>query len=49
MVMSKRPGRAKKIFPVKLSRPREYEMRVAPEFNDLKLEIWNTLKDEIVV
>ena len=49
MVMSKRPGRAKKAFIVELSRPREYEMRVTPEFNDLKLEIWNTLKDEIVV
>jgi NitT/TauT family transport system ATP-binding protein len=49
MVMSKRPGRAKKLFIVELTRPREYEMRVTPEFNDLKLEIWNTLKDEIVV
>ena len=49
MVMSKRPGRAKKAFIVELSRPREYEMRVTPEFNDLKLEIWNTLKHEIVV
>ena len=49
MVMSKRPGRAKKSFIVELPRPREYEMRVTPEFNDLKLEIWNTLKDEIVV
>ena len=49
MVMSKRPGRAKKSFTVELTRPREYEMRVTPEFNDLKLEIWNTLKDEIVV
>jgi NitT/TauT family transport system ATP-binding protein len=49
MVMSKRPGRAKKSFAVPLSRPREYEMRVTPEFNDLKLEIWNTLKDEIVI
>ncbi len=49
MVMSKRPGRAKKIFAIKLPRPREYEMRVTPEFNDLKLEIWNTLKDEIVI
>jgi NitT/TauT family transport system ATP-binding protein len=49
MVMSKRPGRAKKWFIVALPRPREYEMRVTPEFNDLKLEIWNTLKDEIVV
>jgi NitT/TauT family transport system ATP-binding protein len=49
MVMSKRPGRSKKIFAIELPRPREYEMRVTPEFNDLKLEIWNTLKDEIVV
>jgi NitT/TauT family transport system ATP-binding protein len=49
MVMSKRPGRAKKIFVIKLPRPRDYEMRVTPEFNDLKLEIWNELKDEIVV
>ncbi len=49
VVMSKRPGRSKRIFAVKLPRPREYEMRVTPQFNDLKLEIWNTLKDEIVV
>ena len=49
MVMSKRPGRAKRIFNIDLPRPREYEMRVTPEFNELKLEIWNTLKDEIVV
>ena len=49
MVMSKRPGRSKKIFAIELPRPREYEMRVTPEFNDLKLEIWNMLKDEIVV
>ena len=49
MVMSKRPGRAKKIFPIPLPRPRDYEMRVTPQFNELKLEIWNTLKDEITV
>jgi NitT/TauT family transport system ATP-binding protein len=49
MVLSKRPGRAKKSFAVALPRPRTYEMRVTPEFNDLKLEIWNTLKDEISV
>jgi NitT/TauT family transport system ATP-binding protein len=49
MVMSKRPGRAKKLFAIKLPRPRDYEMRVTREFNDLKLEIWNTLKDEITV
>ena len=49
MVMTKRPGRAKKIFPIALPRPRDYEMRVTPEFNELKLEIWNALKDEITV
>jgi NitT/TauT family transport system ATP-binding protein len=49
MVMTKRPGRAKKIFPIELSRPRDYEMRVTPEFNELKLDIWNSLKDEITV
>jgi len=49
MVMSKRPGRTKRTFAIDLPRPRDYEMRVTPHFNELKLEIWNTLKDEIVV
>jgi NitT/TauT family transport system ATP-binding protein len=49
MVMTKRPGRAKTIFPINLPRPRDYEMRTTPEFNELKLEIWNSLKDEITV
>ena len=49
MVMTKRPGRAKKIFKIDLPRPRDYEMRVTPDFNELKLEIWNELKDEITV
>jgi NitT/TauT family transport system ATP-binding protein len=49
IVMTKRPGRAKRMFPINLPRPRDYEMRVTPEFNDLKLEIWNALKDEIMV
>jgi NitT/TauT family transport system ATP-binding protein len=47
MVMTKRPGHAKRIFAIDLPRPRDYEMRVTPEFNELKLEIWNALKDEI--
>jgi NitT/TauT family transport system ATP-binding protein len=49
LVMTKRPGHAKKIFDIGLPRPREYEMRVTPEFNELKLEIWHALKDEITV
>ena len=47
IVMTKRPGQTKKIIDVPLSRPRDYEMRVTKEFNDLKLRIWNELKDEI--
>ena len=49
MVMTKRPGRAKKIFKIDLPRPRDYEMRVTPQFNDIKLAIWQTLRDEITV
>ena len=47
IVMTKRPGRAKKVIDIPLSRPRDYEMRVTQEFNDLKLAIWNELKDEL--
>ncbi len=47
IVMTKRPGRAKKIIDIPLARPRDYEMRVTQEFNDLKLTIWNELKDEL--
>lgn len=49
LVMTRRPGRSKKIFTIDLPRPRDYEMRVTPEFNDLKLDIWHALRDEISV
>ncbi|HUK61436.1 MAG TPA: ABC transporter ATP-binding protein [Stellaceae bacterium] len=49
VVMTRRPGRTKRIFPVALARPRDYEMRTTQEFNELKLEIWHALKDEIVI
>jgi NitT/TauT family transport system ATP-binding protein len=49
VVMTRRPGRTKRIFSVPLERPRDYEMRATPEFNELKLAIWHELKDEIVV
>ena len=47
IVMTKRPGQAKKIINIPLARPRDYEMRVTQEFNDLKLALWNELKDEL--
>ena len=49
IVMTKRPGRAKCIIDIPLARPRDYEMRVTQEFNDLKLALWNELKDELSV
>jgi NitT/TauT family transport system ATP-binding protein len=47
IVMTKRPGRIKTTINIDLPRPRDYEMRVSPAFNDYKLAIWNELKDEI--
>ena len=47
IVMTARPGRTKEILNIALPRPRDYEMRLTPEFNDIKATIWNTLKDEL--
>lgn len=47
LVMTKRPGREKTTIQIDLDRPRDYEMRVSQRFNELKLEIWNQLKDEL--
>lgn len=48
IVMTARPGRTKSILKVNLPRPRDYEMRLSAEFNDIKANIWNTLKDELI-
>src|ERR1043165_1579650 len=48
IVMTARPGRTKDVLQIKLPRPRDYEMRLTPEFNDVKADIWNKLKDELV-
>jgi len=47
IVLSARPGRSKAEIGVRLPRPRDYEMRLSPEFNELKLAIWNALKEEL--
>jgi NitT/TauT family transport system ATP-binding protein len=47
VVLSARPGRQKAEIAVRLPRPRDYEMRLSPEFNELKLAIWNALKEEL--
>jgi NitT/TauT family transport system ATP-binding protein len=48
VVLSARPGSIKQIIAVHLSRPRDYEMRLTSEFNDLKSKIWDVLKDELI-
>lgn len=47
IVMSARPGRTKDILKIDLPRPRDYEMRLTPEFNEIKLRIWEVLKEEL--
>lgn len=48
IVMTARPGRTKSVIKINLPRPRDYEMRLSAEFNDIKAEIWNTLKEELI-
>jgi NitT/TauT family transport system ATP-binding protein len=48
VVMSARPGRIKQLIQIHLPRPREYEMRLSAKFNEIKAEIWNALKDELM-
>lgn len=47
IVMTARPGTTKNIVRINLPRPRSYEMRLSREFNDIKLQIWSTLKEEL--
>ena len=48
IVISARPGRIKDILKIDLPRPRDYEMRLSPEFNEIKSRIWSTLKEELM-
>ena len=47
IVMTARPGRTKDVLKIDLPRPRDYEMRLTPEFNEIKLRIWEVLKEEL--
>jgi NitT/TauT family transport system ATP-binding protein len=47
VVMTARPGRTKEVLRIDLPRPREYEMRLTPQFNEIKLRIWEVLKEEL--
>jgi NitT/TauT family transport system ATP-binding protein len=49
VVMTARPGRTKQDLRIVLPRPRDYEMRLTPEFNEIKSRIWEVLKEELVI
>jgi NitT/TauT family transport system ATP-binding protein len=48
IVMSARPGKTKTTIRINLPRPRDYEMRLSAKFNEIKAEIWNALKEELM-
>lgn len=48
IVMTARPGRTKGALKIQLPRPRDYEMRLTPEFNEIKSQIWEILKEELL-
>ncbi len=47
IVMSARPGRVLRTVDVPFERPRSGEMRAAPEFGELKADLWNLLRGEV--
>jgi NitT/TauT family transport system ATP-binding protein len=47
IVMTARPGRTKDVIQIDLPRTRDYEMRLTPKFNEIKLRIWEVLKEEL--
>jgi NitT/TauT family transport system ATP-binding protein len=47
-MMTARPGTNKSVLQIELPRPRDYEMRLTPEFNEIKSKIWETLKEELM-
>jgi NitT/TauT family transport system ATP-binding protein len=47
IVMTARPGRTKDVLKIELPRPRDYEMRLTTEFNEIKSRIWEVLKEEL--
>lgn len=47
IIMTARPGQTKSILKINLPRPRDYEMRLTPQFNDIKYKIWDLLKEEL--
>jgi NitT/TauT family transport system ATP-binding protein len=48
VLLTARPGRVKRVFPVPLGRPRGLEARALPEFGALVDKIWAELREEVL-
>ena len=49
MIMTAHPGTIRRIIPIDLPRPRDIsEIRVTPRYNELFLDIWGTLREEVL-
>jgi NitT/TauT family transport system ATP-binding protein len=48
LVMSSRPGRIKKEFPIPLPRPREVGIQRTPEFSEIARAIWEELRSDVL-
>src|SRR2546428_9573510 len=48
VLLTARPGRVKRVFPVPLGRPRGLEARTSPEFGALVDKIWAELREEVL-
>jgi NitT/TauT family transport system ATP-binding protein len=48
VLLTARPGRVKRVFPVSLGRPRGLEARASPGFGALVDQIWAELREEVV-
>ena len=49
IVMTQRPGRVKKDISINLKRPRSLEIESSEEFVNLKMDIWNLIKEEVQI
>ena len=48
VVMSRRPGRIKAVKEIPFNYPRDpFELRSSPEFEEVRLELWNLLSEEV--
>ena len=48
VLLSARPGRVSRIYPVELGRPRGLEVRASPAYGALLETIWSELRHEVV-